>query len=542
MPKQAEPQTYYYFPIGFGIVSASLKASGRDVTTLNLTYKNNPIELIQQTILNHNIDVVITGGLSGQYKQLREIIDIAKTIKPTIQTIVGGGIITAEPIVAMKALENADYGIIGEGEVVINKLAYVLETDGDKSIPGVITNGSDSYLPPTSEIDDLDCLPFPDYEGYDYHEMFESKFSAKKSTMVGLTIATSRSCPYSCTFCFHTSGKKYRRRSLDNVFKELDWLMQKYEFSHFLVLDELFGRDFAYVNDFCNRLKAYNLTFAVCMRMDMVTDELLDLMKDSGCVEIYFGVEHTEEKIIKSMNKKTSPALIKPVFTKCMERGITPYGNIIIGDLEETVETARSALSWWRENWSLKICILNMMTFPGSYIYKRACEQGIIKNPVKYLQAGCPYVNISKMNDHEWNEIKFEVSKTRILYEDGNESPNIANIVDSLNNLANCGRKVAVWPATNAIMRFFDELSPSFCKQAWFLNINLNHQHLSGELGQNIKYNVHTPDIINQEKIDVVICPRSALKEDITKMCNTTYPSVTKIITVPELEEMATWI
>lgn len=71
MPNQADMRSQYYFPIGMGIVSSSLKASGRTVFTLNLTYKKNPQSLLRQTIIENDIDVVLTGGLSGEYAKLR---------------------------------------------------------------------------------------------------------------------------------------------------------------------------------------------------------------------------------------------------------------------------------------------------------------------------------------------------------------------------------------------------------------------------------------------------------------------------------------
>ena len=118
MPSQTtDMRLQYYFPIGMGIVSSSLKASGRTVFTLNLTYKESPQELLRKIIIDNDIDVVLTGGLSGEYARLYEIIDIAKRVRNTIITILGGGIITADPHASMKALKKADYGIIGEGEI-----------------------------------------------------------------------------------------------------------------------------------------------------------------------------------------------------------------------------------------------------------------------------------------------------------------------------------------------------------------------------------------------------------------------------------------
>ena len=78
MPQQADMHSRYMFPVGIGLVSSSLKVSGRSVISLNLTYKENPLEVLEKTIIENDIHVVATGGLSGQYSVLREIIDTSK--------------------------------------------------------------------------------------------------------------------------------------------------------------------------------------------------------------------------------------------------------------------------------------------------------------------------------------------------------------------------------------------------------------------------------------------------------------------------------
>ena len=54
---------------------------------------------------------------------------------------------------------------------------------------------------------------------------------------------TSRSCPYNCTFCFHTTGRKYRQRSLDGFFQELNHLVARYDIESICLADEPFGHN-----------------------------------------------------------------------------------------------------------------------------------------------------------------------------------------------------------------------------------------------------------------------------------------------------------
>ena len=106
------------FPIGMAYVSSSLKQTGRNVVTYNLTYKSGTTqELLLKLIQENNVDVFMTGGLTGQYWRLKEMVDAARAVKPDLIICVGGGIITSSPVPAMEALETVDYGMIGEGEI-----------------------------------------------------------------------------------------------------------------------------------------------------------------------------------------------------------------------------------------------------------------------------------------------------------------------------------------------------------------------------------------------------------------------------------------
>ncbi len=536
MPKQAQMQFQYTFPTGMGIVAASLKASGRSVFTLNLTYKKNPIELLRKTIVENKIDVVLTGGLSGQYNLLKEIVDAAKAVRPDIITAVGGGIITAEPTVAMAALENADFGMIGEGEITVNDLAYALETGSDFStIAGVIVKGAERYTP-RPEIMNLDCLPFPDYDGFEYAENFKRNFSGvgiKKN--IGAVIITSRSCPYNCTFCFHSSEKKYRRRSLDIVLKEIDMMRQKFPLDYVQIADELFGNDIEYVKEFGRRIKSYGIKYLINTRLDRITDEFLAVLKDSGCDEILFGIEHVSDKILQSMQKKTSAALIEPTLRKCLEYGIQPIGNIIFGDVAETEETVYEALDWWRRNHNLG-CITTtyLIVFPGSHIYKVARERGIISDPVQFLKDGCPLINMTTMPEEKWSEMKNKVAQYRILYEKISDI-DVNKLSETLSMLSK-KHKCCVWPATTDSIRFFKEISSEFYNNAHFVNMNPDSQMLKASDNY---VTVQKPDVIAEKNIDIVICPRESLINEVRAICSDNFPSVRHVYSISELNNLS---
>jgi radical SAM superfamily enzyme YgiQ (UPF0313 family) len=214
----------YSFPLGIAYISSAMKKHGLNVFTLNLNHCDGNIEkILHDEIENNNINVVLTGGLSFQYNTLKHIVDVVNDIDPDVKQIVGGGIITADPITAMTALEHVDFGVIGEGEITICELADVLEngTENFKDVNGIVYKDVNYRITlPRKEIENLDEIPWPDYDGFNMEEYLKCSpgISGLNSDHTVFMIS-SRSCPFSCTFCFHTVGKKYRVRSMDEFFK-----------------------------------------------------------------------------------------------------------------------------------------------------------------------------------------------------------------------------------------------------------------------------------------------------------------------------------
>jgi radical SAM superfamily enzyme YgiQ (UPF0313 family) len=534
----------YQFPTGFALASSALKASGREVHTLNLNYKADCLELLRRTVVDKGINIVATGGLSGQYAALKEIFDAAKSAKPDVVTVCGGGIITADPAVAMAALETVDYGVVGEGEITVNALAYALENGSDVAqVSGlVLKKGEMTAARP--EITNLDMLPFPDYDGFEFEQTLRAGLVSSDALAVYTTnVAISRSCPYNCTFCFHPSGTKYRRRSLDNVFREIDWLMAKYGLSRFTFSDELFISDKKFADAFCERIKPYNLAWWAQTRVDTVTEDILRQLKDAGCYTISYGVESADNSVLKSMRKNITVEQINRAFDAANAAGLTSYGNLIFGDLAETEETLANSLAWRNLHTDYDIRLAWILTYPGSHLYKVACERGIIKDPVQYLKDGCPQINVSNMSDEKyWNKVR-RVELFKILYALG-DRPDISRISfgaaeEKLNHLLAVG-KIAVWPATLRSVEMLQSISDDFinAENVYFVNIDSNSQWVNGL--ERFGKRMNTPDIIGRLGIDTVLYPYQSVNvvdifAQITDMIKQSYPTVKRIIKIADL-------
>ena len=307
----------------------------------------------------------------------------------------------------MEALEFADYGVIGEGEITSCELTSALENNGSiDEVDGIIYKENNEYhiTNPRQEIQDLDSIPFPDYKGFGFGSIMDSVPSFiginEKNTV---TMISSRSCPFHCTFCFHTNGDTYRQRSLDDFFEELDYLVEEYDVKYIYIADELFAYDMERVREFCSRIRDYNIKWWAQFRVSDINRELVKLLKKSNCEIMAFGLESADNRILESMNKNITVEEIEEALKIVYEEGITIQGNFIFGDIEETLETAKNTLEWWKEHRHYGINLDFITIYPGTELYKYACDQGIIEDEVKYIKEGCLSINVSKMSEEERN-------------------------------------------------------------------------------------------------------------------------------------------
>lgn len=410
----------YIMPMGILYVSAALKASGTcNVFTLNLNhYEEDDRSVLGKIIFQNNINVVGCGGISGQFIEIYPLFRIIKEINPAIITIAGGGMITADPIPAMDAFDGyADIGAIGEGEITMPELMQAIGTGSSyNEIDGLIFRKDNKWhiTKRRADIMDLDSIPLPDYAGFDYDKYLETNGEIVDNVKYSpVAIIGGRSCKYNCTFCFHPSGSRYRQRSLDSIFTEIDWLLAHYDINYIALREELFASDEQRVLDFCERARSYPIVWSIQLRVDSVTQTIVNALKESNCRYVFLGIESADNRILKSMRKNITIEQVEAALKMTIDAGLDTRSTIILGDEQETIESARRTLDWWKEHRKYSAIDLGLIiAFPGSTLYKHARKNGKIPDPVKFLNDGCPVVNLSEnITDKEFLEIAADISR-----------------------------------------------------------------------------------------------------------------------------------
>jgi radical SAM superfamily enzyme YgiQ (UPF0313 family) len=414
----------YDFPVGLAYISAVLKASGREVRTLNLNhYHDNQVaDVIRDVIRNEDIDVVGTGGLSPHYHNVREVIRAVRAAGRELPIILGGGILTSEPELMLEAL-GVEVGVIGEGENTMLELAQAFESGADLAgVKGIVYRDAAGRVlrtEPRPAIMDLDALPHPDYAGFEVED-YLARQRTNDNIYVNaldhprlLPVISSRSCPFNCTFCFHPLGNKYRKRSMDSFFAEVDSLVSRYDINMLAVLDELFSFHTDQLEAFCARMKPYNLLWIAQLRVDHVDAKVLSMLKDAGLFFISYGLESASETVLKSMKKHISVPQIEKALAITDEIGVGIQGNFIFGDPAETLATARETIAWWKEHTRYNINFTALIPYPGCEDYKFCLEKGFVSDRLAFIEAGCPSINMTALSPKDYGQIFQEATQAQ---------------------------------------------------------------------------------------------------------------------------------
>lgn len=353
-------------PLGIASIAASIKKNGHEVTIIDSPAlgfeKLNTIDILGENLFRHGLDyheiadliprdadlIGITAPFTHYSHIVRPLIKAIRERHKDIKIVLGGVYPSTLPIHASKM--GADYIAIGEGEPIMVSLA---RGDSVDSITGLYSSSSLLELKSEKDfsrevglVENLDDLPFPARDLLPFDAYIKSKASGRGKEDFGVSIHTSRGCPYACTFCsVHSVFKRgYRARAAENVWREMREIMDKYKVFNFEFEDDNLTliRDRA-INLFSkmadwNKSHEQKLTFITPngIRIDTLDKEMLLLMKEAGCKRISLAMEHGDPEMLKLMNKKLNLEKVEEVVRDCKKTGINVLIYFIIGFPGET--------------------------------------------------------------------------------------------------------------------------------------------------------------------------------------------------------------
>jgi len=361
-------------PVGLCVISAIAGREGHE-TYICETHQDDPVESVARL----KPDVVAYSSLTGEAKHYLGINERIKKAFPEVFTIMGGHHPTFFP--EMLRETTLDAVCRGEGEGAFADLLRALSSGkSPEGIPNIILRGKGAECGIRPLVEDLDSLPFPDYALlYDNTPM--GGYPLK-------SVIVSRGCPYNCTYCFNRRwreiykglGKIVRRHSVDYVIEDIERIKAKWALSCVKFYDDIFSyRADAWLEEFCNKYRErVGLPFFILTRCDLLTEEMVKLLKYAGCRTISMSIEAGNHEIRNNMLKRnmTNEQIIR-AHRLCDKYGIYTFTNCIIGlpgtTFENDLESLELSLEC-RVDWGE---FLQFHPYPGTELGDQTISMGM---------------------------------------------------------------------------------------------------------------------------------------------------------------------
>jgi len=416
----------HWFPIGLGYLASALRDAGHQVEIYSQDQYHWPEEHLTNFLDENDFDMVGV-GVCGGYYQYRKLLAISSAIRATRRWsfyVLGGHGPSPEPEFFLRKTR-ADAVVIGEGEETIVELANAVENGGhlDK-IKGLAywKMGAVKVGEPRPQIEDVDSLPYPAWNLFpmDYYALLRV-VGAENGDRV-FPVLSSRGCPYRCNFCYRLH-KGFRLRSVNAIMDEISHLREKYHATFIVFADELLMSSCSRAIEIAEALRQGHpgLKWSCNGRLNFATPKVLAAMKEAGCVEINYGVECFDDRVLAKMNKRLTTAQIVEGVTATWAAGIIPTLNFIFGSIGETAATLRKSVDFLLtyDGAATLRTIRPVTPYPGSDLYYYAIKRGLLKGPEDFYErahvnSDLRSVNFTDLSDAEYDKALLEANKLLI--------------------------------------------------------------------------------------------------------------------------------
>lgn len=377
-------------PLGILAVGSLLEKSGFQVQLID-----DDIFLtdISPRVLEFKPDLVGVSFLTPAYTRAKKIVSTLKPLLPDAAFCAGGFHTSIFPEQVVKEL-SLDFCVIGEGEATMLEICQRLANKEDISgVHGICFCGSGSVpvVTPSRElIEDLDALPLPATHLLDYEAYLRPPGLFRGMAMDRVVaIATSRGCPFHCTYC---GGRKMfngrvRFRSTSSIRDELAYLISAHRIRGIWIIDECFTLDEARAREIADLLAEFGLVWGIQTRVNLLDESMVRHFKNCGCMEINFGVESGVDRVLGILKKGTTRQAALLAFSWCRDAGVRTTANFMIGTPTETESEIHETFEFSKQL-NASYTVFHITTpLPGTELYDHALATGLMEEPHEFDDA-----------------------------------------------------------------------------------------------------------------------------------------------------------
>ncbi len=294
-----------------------------------------------------------------------------------IPTVIGGPHATFLP---GEGLKHCDFVVRREGQETMPQLVAALEGGHNLAgIPGLSFH--DRMGQPVHNPDRAPCPP----EEFATLPAPALDLIVGQERMTNIPIMTQWGCPFDCDFCsvIHMFGRRVRARAIENVLDELESYRGRGDVFFY---DDNFVVDKRRTKALLRGMIERGITpqWSAQMRAEAVyadrrsrelDHELLSLMRNSGCRQVYCGFESVSQATLEAYNKHQDIRDVRDSVQAFHEYDIRVHGMFVLGADTDEKSIFDRTVDFALENEIDTVQFLMLTPCPGTPFYERMLEQ-----------------------------------------------------------------------------------------------------------------------------------------------------------------------
>jgi len=189
------------------------------------------------------------------------------------------------------------------------------------------------------------------------------------------SLYSSRGCPFGCTFCAD-ARTKLREETIEQTTSQIKMLAEL-GVQAIRIQDDTFTIKESRCREIADVLQFYGMRWRATTRVNLRNAELFHYMAERGCTELGFGIEHGSARMLKAMNKGTTPEANEVGVKMCQEAGMFARAFLMIGFPGETEESIEEMKEWVDRVRPDAVTFSIFQPFPGSAVWNQPEKFGV---------------------------------------------------------------------------------------------------------------------------------------------------------------------
>jgi radical SAM superfamily enzyme YgiQ (UPF0313 family) len=370
-----------------GVLLAYLRKNGFEIELWDYNVENFSEESFIKRLNDSKPDIIGIAATTPAIKNAHTLATLIKQHSPNTCTVVGGPHADNLPIKTIEEFKNFDVAVYGEAEDTFLELCKrIKEKQQLEGCLGTVHREKEGIKQEAARplITNLDKLPYAarDIVNFENYRVAHVERGLSRKFINIMEFMTSRGCNSKCIFCGSGALKPatIRFRSIQHVLGEIDECVQNFNTNYVNLIDDTFTLNKPFVEAFCKAMKERNLEWGCLTRVDAVTKEMLQMMVESGCIRVSFGVESGSPRIMELNGKNITTEKVEQAFKWAHEAGLRIIdGSFIIGSHpDETEEDIEKTIALIKKIKPSFFSVSIICPLPGTAIYNMMKDEGLI--------------------------------------------------------------------------------------------------------------------------------------------------------------------